>query len=614
MHSDSFLFQAFIYLIAAVVSVPLAKRAGLGSVLGYLIAGVIIGPYILGIVGSEEGVMHFAEFGVVMMLFLIGLELRPALLWRMRGPILGLGGMQVLFTTMAFAGLGLIFGLVWQNALVVGMTLALSSTAIVLQTLSEKGWMKTGAGESCFSVLLFQDIAVIPMLAVLPLLSVGIGFEQAGQAVLEGDQPGWVDTLKVVAAVAGIIFVGRYLIRHIFRIIADTKLREIFTATALLIVIGIAVLMEAVGLSPALGTFLAGVVLAESEYRHELESNIEPFKGLLLGLFFISVGASIDFSILFANPVIIIALVIALIGIKFSVLFILSKVFKMPLSSGVLFAFALAQGGEFAFVLFSFATKNNVISADIANPLIVVVALTMVITPLLIIFYERFFETHTPTDDQQSMHDEIEDRDNPVLIAGYGRFGQIAGRLLVSNGFKATILDNNASHIEVTRAYGNKVYYGDACRVDLLEMAGASSARLMIIAIEGREKINELVATAHKHFPDLRLLVRAENRTHAFELLKLGVPEKDIYRVTFGTSLELGRDALRHLGYNGYRAHRASLLFKKHDKEILMDLHEQYFQDFKGFQSTTLSREQELNELFAADIKDAEEHPDQAWE
>ena len=428
MHSDSFLFQAFIYLIAAVVSVPLAKRAGLGSVLGYLIAGVIIGPYILGIVGSEEGVMHFAEFGVVMMLFLIGLELRPALLWRMRGPILGLGGMQVLFTTMAFAGLGLIFGLVWQNALVVGMTLALSSTAIVLQTLSEKGWMKTGAGESCFSVLLFQDIAVIPMLAVLPLLSVGIGFEQAGQAVLEGDQPGWVDTLKVVAAVAGIIFVGRYLIRHIFRIIADTKLREIFTATALLIVIGIAVLMEAVGLSPALGTFLAGVVLAESEYRHELESNIEPFKGLLLGLFFISVGASIDFSILFANPVIIIALVIALIGIKFSVLFILSKVFKMPLSSGVLFAFALAQGGEFAFVLFSFATKNNVISADIANPLIVVVALTMVITPLLIIFYERFFETHTPTDDQQSMHDEIEDRDNPVLIAGYGRFGQIAGR------------------------------------------------------------------------------------------------------------------------------------------------------------------------------------------
>ena len=614
MHSDSLLFQAFVYLVAAVVSVPIAKRAGLGSVLGYLIAGVIIGPYILGVVGSEEGVMHLAEFGVVMMLFLIGLELRPGLLWRMRGPILGLGGMQVLLTTIAFAGVGLLFGLVWQNALVVGMTLALSSTAIVLQTLIEKGWMKTGAGESCFSVLLFQDIAVIPMLAVLPLLAVGTGIDQVGVDAHASGQTGWIKTLKVVAAVAGIIVVGRYLIRHIFRVIAETKLREIFTATALLIVIGIAVLMEAVGLSPALGTFLAGVVLAESEYRHELESNIEPFKGLLLGLFFISVGASIDFSILFANPVVILALVIGLIVIKFAVLFALSKVFKMPLNSGMLFAFALAQGGEFAFVLFSFATKNNVISTDVANPLIVVVALTMVITPLLIIFYERFFETHAPASDQQDMHDEIEDRDNPVIIAGYGRFGQIAGRLLVSNGFKATILDNNASHIEVTRAYGNKVYYGDATRIDLLEMAGASSAKIMIIAIEGREKINELVATVHKNFPNLRLLVRAENRTHAFELLKLGIPESDIYRVTFGTSLELGRDALRHLGYNGYRAQRAALLFKKHDNEIMRDLHEQYFQDFKGFQSTTLSREQELNELFAADIKDAEEHPDQAWE
>lgn len=614
MHSDSLLFQAFIYLVAAVVSVPIAKRAGLGSVLGYLIAGVIIGPYVLGIAGGEEGVMHLAEFGVVMMLFLIGLELRPALLWRMRGPILGLGGMQVVLTTAAFAGAGVLFGLIWQNALVVGMTLALSSTAIVLQTLIEKGWMKTGAGEACFSVLLFQDIMVIPMLAVLPLLAVGAGYEQAGQDVHASDLPGWVSTLKVVGAVVGIIIAGRYLIRHIFRIIADTKLREIFTATALLIVIGIAVLMEAVGLSPALGTFLAGVVLAESEYRHELESNIEPFKGLLLGLFFISVGASIDFGIVFANPVMIIGLAIGLVAIKFSVLILLSKIFKMPVNSGMLFAFALAQGGEFAFVLFSFATKNSVISPDIANPLIVVVTLTMALTPLLIIFYERYFESHSAAADQQGMHDQIDERDNPVLIAGYGRFGQIAGRLLLSNGFKATIMDNNASHIEVTRGYGNKVYYGDASRLDLLEMAGASSAKLMIIAIEGREKINELVTKVHKHYPDLKLLVRAENRTHAFELLKLGVPESDIYRVTFGTSLELGRDALRHLGYNGYRAHRASLLFKKHDKEILKELHEQFFLDFKGFQSTTLSREQELNELFAADIKDAEEHPDHAWE
>ncbi len=614
MHSDSLLFQAFIYLVAAVVSVPIAKRAGLGSVLGYLIAGVIIGPFVLGLVGHEEGVMHFAEFGVVMMLFLIGLELRPALLWRMRGPILGLGGLQVLLTTLLITVLGIVFGLIWQHALVIGMTLALSSTAIVLQTLNEKGWMKTGAGESCFSVLLFQDIAVIPMLAVLPLLAVGVSTESLS-AANESGQAGWINTLKVVGAVAGIIFVGRYVIRHIFRIIADTKLREIFTATALLLVIGTAVLMEAVGLSPALGTFLAGVVLADSEYRHELELNIEPFKGLLLGLFFISVGASIDFNVLFASPIIIMGLVVALIVVKFVVLFGLSKIFKMTFNSGMLFSFALAQGGEFAFVLFSFATKNGVISAQLVNPLIVVVALTMLITPLLIIFYERFFESHKPDNVQAEYDDDIDQgADNPVLIAGYGRFGQIAGRLLASNGFKTTILDNNASHIEVLRGFGNKVYYGDASRVDLLEMAGASNAKLMIIAIEGREKINELVETISKHFPNLKLLVRAENRTHAFELLKLGVPEENIYRVTFGSSLELGKDALRYLGFNGYRAQRAALLFKKHDEEVIKELYEQYFQDFEGFRSTVISRDQELNELFASDLKDAEEHPDEAWQ
>ena len=614
MHTDSLLFQAFIYLLAAVVSVPIAKRAGLGSVLGYLIAGVIIGPFVLGLVGHEEGVMHFAEFGVVMMLFLIGLELRPALLWRMRGPILGLGGLQVLLTTLLITAIAMLFGLVWQTALVIGMTLALSSTAIVLQTLNEKGWMKTGAGESCFSVLLFQDIAVIPMLAVLPLLAVSFTAEtiNAGQ---NSGQPGWLSTLKVVAAVAGIIFVGRYVIRHVFRVVADTKLREIFTATALLLVIGIAVLMEAVGLSPALGTFLAGVVLADSEYRHELESNIEPFKGLLLGLFFISVGASIDFNVLFASPFMIMGLVIGLIAVKFVVLLALSKFFKMSFNSGMLFAFALAQGGEFAFVLFSFATQNFVISTTLTNPLIVVVALTMLITPLMIIFYERFFESHKSESVQVEYDDQIDEvAENPVLIAGYGRFGQIAGRLLASNGFKTTILDNNASHIEVLRGFGNKVYYGDASRVDLLELAGAKSAKLMIIAIEGREKINELVETVKNHFPNLRLLVRAENRSHAFELLKLGVPKQDIYRVTFGSSLELGRDALRHLGFNGYRAQRAALMFKKHDEEVITELYEHYFQDYEGFQSKVITREEELKELFASDLKDAEEHPDEAWQ
>ena len=392
MEGGGFFYQALIYLAAAVISVPIAKRLGLGSVLGYLIAGIIIGPFVLQLVGEEgQDVMHFAEFGVVMMLFLIGLELQPALLWKLRGPILGVGGLQVGLTALAIMGIGIIFGLSWQMSLAAGLILAMSSTAIVLQTLSEKGLTRTSGGQYSFSVLLFQDIAVIPILALLPLLAMAplthessSSDQHASVNLLEG-LPIWGQTLVVLGVVAAVVFAGRYFITPVFRFIARTKLREIFTAAALLLVVGIAVLMSRIGLSPALGTFLAGVVLAQSEFRHELESDIEPFKGLLLGLFFIAVGASVDFRLIGDNPLLIAELLLALIVVKFLVLFVIGRIFRMGLDHNLLFAFALAQGGEFAFVLFSFAVQNHVLSTDIANPLIAAVAMSMALTPLILL-------------------------------------------------------------------------------------------------------------------------------------------------------------------------------------------------------------------------------------
>ncbi|MFC1797072.1 monovalent cation:proton antiporter-2 (CPA2) family protein, partial [Pseudomonadota bacterium] len=386
--------QAIVYLAAAVLAVPLARRLGLGSALGYLLAGVIIGPFVLGLVGEEgQDVMHFAEFGVVLMLFLVGLELEPAVLWRMRGPILGLGGSQVAITTLVIGTVAFALGQEWQSALAIGLILSLSSTAIVLQTLKEKGWMKTDAGNRGFSVLLFQDIAVIPILAVLPFLTVpGLGQEVAELAAhgARPDRLGWLQALLVLGVVVSIIIGGRFLTRPVFRWIAATRSHEVFIATALTLIVGITLLMEFVGLSPALGTFLAGVVLAESEYRHELESNIEPFKGLLLGLFFMAVGASIDFNIVAAQPALTLALVFLLIVIKLIVLLILGRVFRLSLADNLMFAFVLAQGGEFAFLLFSYATQNSVIGYDMANLLIVVVVLSMVATPLIIIAYEHW--------------------------------------------------------------------------------------------------------------------------------------------------------------------------------------------------------------------------------
>lgn len=618
MSNESLFYQAFIYLVAAVLSVPIAKRLGLGSVLGYLLAGVIIGPFVLGFVGNEgEDVMHFAEFGVVMMLFLIGLELQPELLWRLRVPIVGLGGLQVLVTTIVFAGISLLFGLPWQIALAIGMTLALSSTAIVLQTLNEKGLAKTDGGQSSFSVLLFQDIAVIPMLALMPLLALEGAATAQNEVIFVAEAaegtglPAWQQALLVIGTVVGIILGGRFLMRPIFRFIADTRLREMFTAMALLLVIGIALAMQQVGLSPALGTFVAGVVLADNEYRHELESDIEPFKGLLLGLFFISVGASIDFNLLLRQPLLILGMVLGLAIAKFAVLFALGRIFRLEISQNLLFAFALAQGGEFAFVLFSFATQNRVLPPDVSEPLVAVVALSMVITPLLMIINEKLVQPRFVTAEVEREADEIDDNENPVIILGFGRFGQIVGRLLIANGCRPTLLEHDPSQIDLLRRFGWKVFYGDASRIDLLHAAGAEQARLLVVAIDDPEKALEIVDLTHKHFPHLKILARAIDRRHAYELIRRGV--EVVERETFSSALDMGVEALKLLGVRSYKAHRAARTFKFHDVEALRDM-----AAAEGDETIVLARSRQLakdlGQLLQSDDRELTQEVDRAWD
>src|SRR3954469_19121009 len=561
---SSGLYQVFIYLLAAIVAVPVAKRLGLGSVIGYLLAGAVIGPHALRFVEGGGDVMHFAEIGVVMMLFLIGLELRPALLWQMRRPILGLGGLQVIGTALVLGLVALLCGLTWQSSLAIGLTLAMSSTAIVLQSLGERGLMKTPAGESSFAVLLFQDIAVIPILAIMPLLAVDPGAATASHQGIIGDLPGWQQALVVVAAVVAIVFAGRFLLRPFFRYIAGTRLREMFTATALFIVLGIALLMQKLGLSPALGTFVAGVVLAESEYRVQLEADIEPFKGLLLGLFFISVGASIDFSLIAQRPGTIALIVAGLLALKFIVLLALGRVFKLKAAEGMLLAFALAQGGEFAFVLFSFATQNGVLPPDIANLLVASVALSMASAPILLTVEEKLVRPLFQKCEPQREADAIDEHDNPVILAGFGRFGHIIGRLLRANGFGTTVLDHDADQVETLGKYGMKSFYGDASRLDLLQAAGAARAKLFVLAIDDEAKALEIIKTIQQEFPRLKILARATSRQHAYEILRLGVDH--VYRETFGSALDLSVDALQQLGMDERRAHRAAELFRKHDE------------------------------------------------
>ncbi len=616
MYGEGFFFQALIYLAAAVVSVPLAKRLGLGSVLGYLIAGIAIGPFALGLVGDDgQDVLHFAEFGVVMMLFLIGLELQPSLLWRLRGSILGLGGLQVGVTAAVITGVALGAGLDWRSSLAVGLILSLSSTAIVLQTLQEKGLMKTDGGRGAFSVLLFQDLAVIPMLAILPLLAHGASHRGGAAGShsttwVEG-LPGWAATLVVVAAVASIVVGGRLVIRPAFRFIAKARVPEVFTAAALLLVIGIALLMTRVGLSPALGTFLAGVVLATSEYRHELEGDIEPFKGLLLGLFFIAVGASIDFGQIAQQPVLIGALVVGLIVIKFIILVVLGRFFGLGHDQNLLFSFSLAQAGEFAFVLFSFATQQGVLALDVTTPLVAVVALTMALTPLLMLVNERLVQPRFGTRERAQREADAMDESNPVILAGYGRVGTVIGRLLRVAGIGATVLEVDSDQVDLLRKLGHTVFYGDASRLDLLRAAGADSARVLVIAFDDPEKILELAETARKHFPHLAIYCRALGRTHAYELIEAGFDR--VYRETLDSSLRIGGDVMSELGVPAFEALRRVRRFRRHDEEALRELSGQR-EDAAKYIHLVRQQAAALEEVLSSDLEDMGQELDAAWD
>lgn len=581
--ADKIFIQAFVYLAAAVISVPIARRFGLGSALGYLLAGLLIGPNILGLVGKEgQDIMHFAEYGVVLMLFLVGLELQPSVLWRMRVPIVGLGGLQVLVTTLLIGVFCVWLGYAWQTSLAVGLILSMSSTAIVLQTLDEKGWMKTHAGQSGFSVLLFQDVAVIPMLAVMPFLAIPafIDSEKLTELVTaeaQSGRPEWLSAVLILGAVAAIVLAGRYLTRPVFHYIAKTGSREIFIAATLLVIVGVTLSMHAVGLSPALGTFLAGVVMAESEYRHELETSIEPFKGLLLGLFFISVGASIDVTLVLSEPLTIAGLVFGLMTLKFAVLYVLGRIFKLPNADSLMFSFTLAQGGEFAFLLVAFALQSYALSIPLANQIILVVVISMVLTPIAILIFERMIQPRLINTCADREPDEIDTHDNPVIIAGYGRFGQIVSRLLEASGYESTLLDHDAGQIELTGRFGHKVFYGDAANGDLLRAAGAGRARLLVIAIDDKKKVVEMIHIARMHFPNLKILARAYDRTHAYELIHAGADY--ICRETFGSALAMGEEALKLLGLSEARAQRMGASFDKHDTEGMHKLSEVWGDD-----------------------------------
>ena len=590
---DGFLLLAFLFLVAGVIAVPIASRLGLGSVLGYLIAGIAISPLLQQLHVDVVSIQHFAEFGVVMMLFLVGLELEPRLLWSMRDKLLGLGGLQVVVTAAAVMAVAMSLGQNWPVALAIGLVLSLSSTAIVLQTLNEKGLMKSDGGESSFSVLLFQDIAVIPMLAFIPLLAMPELADMAAVPAEHGDAghgslsvvdrlDGWQRALLTAAAIGVVVVGGNYLTRPVFRFIAIARLRELFTAFALLLVIGIALLMIVVGLSPALGTFLAGVVLANSEYRHELESDIAPFKGLLLGLFFITVGAAIRFDLLFDNLTEVLVMTAALIGIKAAVLYGLSRVFRISGADRWLFTLGLAQAGEFGFVLLSFTVAHGVIPESLAQQLLLVVTLSMLLTPLLFIAYDKLIAPRFSA--TQSREADRIDEPGSVIIAGHGRFGGIVNRMLLSAGINTVVLDYQSEHLERLRAYGVKIYFGDAMRPDLLHAAGIEEAKMLIIAIDERESATELVKYVTDNHPHVYIIARATDRHHVYELWNAGA--RDIIRETFDSSLRAGRSALEALGVHPYDAERQVRGFVLNDREQMLQLASVYDPDIPAHENS----------------------------
>ena len=597
---SSFLINAVVYLGAAVLAVPIAKRFGLGAVLGYLIAGIAIGPWGLGLISEVDVILHFSEFGVVLLLFMIGLELEPKRLWAMRRPIFGWGGAQVGAVTVALAGAALLAGVEWKVALIAALGLSLSSTAIALATLGERNLTATPTGSASFSILLFQDVAAIPMIALVPVL---------GVAAAEGSEQGVLGGLRVVLVLAGLVLGGRFLVRPVLRYIAATGLREIFTAFSLLLVIAIALLMQWIGMSMALGAFISGVLLADSEYRHALESDLEPFKGLLLGLFFTAVGMSVDFGVLLAQPGLILALVGALLVLKTGVLYLLSKTFGVPRSQQALFAFILSQGGEFAFVVFAAAETSKVLSSNVAAILVVVVTLSMVATPLLLLFHDRVLAPRWREDRKTAKADIIETQEDHVIIAGFGRFGQIIGRLLRANQVALTVLDHDPDQIELLRKFGLKVFYGDATRIDLLTAAGAGRARALVVAIDGIEDSLALVDAVRANFPDLTIMARARNVTHLYDLMDRGVTI--VERETFESALRLGRNVLHHLGFGAWHARQAASKFRRHNVASLQAVYP-FYKDQDQYISMAKQSREELDAMFARDLAAFKEEKD-SW-
>ena len=578
---------AFVYLTAAVICVPLARRLGLGSILGYLIAGAAIGPWGLHFVDDVDTILNFAEFGVVLMLFVIGLELETERLWAMRTAVFGGGTLQLVLSGAALAAGGLALGLPWRGALVAGLAIALSSTAIAMQTMGERNLTPTPMGRMAFAVLLFQDVAAIPLLAAVPLL---------GATMAGGAEPSWRDAGVAAAAIFGVLVIGRYLTRPILRIIAAANTREVFTAFALLLVIGIAQLMSLAGISTALGAFLAGVLLADSEFRHALQTDIEPFKGLLLGLFFISVGMSIDFGLLQSAPGMIGALLAGLLVLKLVTVWLVARAMGVTARQRWLFAALLAQGGEFAFVVFGAARIAGVLSAEWVGRLTIAVALSMAMTPLLLLVHDKLARRAAAADERAD--DAIEADGSPVIIAGFGRFGQIVGRLLLAAGIRAIVLDHDPEQIEILRKFGYQVFYGDATRLDLLRAAGAANARLLVNAIDDIGDSVALTDRVREHFPDLPIVARARNVSHYVALRTRGVTV--VERETFEGALRTGRHVLEALGVDRFRAREMADTFRRHNVTTMEALIPHFSDEAKTLSESKAGRE-ELREFFARD-------------
>lgn len=559
MEGQTLLTAGVVYLFAAVVAVPIAARLGIGAVLGYLLAGIAIGPWGLGFISDVDEILHFSEIGVVFLMFLIGLELNPAKLWALRRSIFGVGAVQVIFSAAVLAGLLLLTDFSWQAAIVGGIGLAMSSTAMALQLMRDKGMNRSESGQLGFSVLLFQDLAVIPALALVPLLA--------------GTDSGHTDWMKVgmkVLAFAGMLIGGRLLLRPIFRYIAASGVREVFTAASLLLVLSSALFMDALGLSMALGTFISGILLAESEYRHELEIAIEPFKGLLLGLFFISVGMALNLGVLYTHILTVLLGVLVLVAVKTLVLYLLARIYGLRSSERLQFASVLSQGGEFAFVLFSAASAVRLFHGDQLPLLLVTVTLSMMTTPLLMQGVDRILVRRFNDGDEQTEKPWVDDDQPQVIVVGFGRFGQVIGRLLMANKKRITVLERDISAVSLMRKYGYKVYYGDATELELLRAAGAASAQSIVITCNDPEDTMNIVHLCQQHFPHLQILARARGRVEAHELLQAGVTQ--FSRETFSSALELGRKALMSLGMHPHQAHRAQQHFRRLDMRMLREL------------------------------------------